>query len=278
MNLLKSLVADMQTRLEKINSHKFLLFSLLATGFIMLYANFLSDETRTLITNLLYVPVPGAMVILSIILSTRFRTSGKHGKAWILFALLAVLWFTAEQIWIVYELIYHIDPWPSVADFFYIAGYPFLFAFSIFYLLPLRKAISRKLIIATSLVSIALFIPTIILVYENSSSENNFEIVLASSYPILDAIILCPALIGISLFFKGEANILWTVICAAIILNVVADTGFLMLTIDDSYYTGHPVDLLFLWQYLLFSFGVHHHIRIFKSHIKDPYENIDELI
>ena len=61
---------------------------------------------------------------------------------------------------------------PSVADFFYLAGYPFLFAFSIFYLLPLRKAISRKLIIATSLLSVALFIPTIILVYENSSSEN----------------------------------------------------------------------------------------------------------
>ena len=270
-------MTSVQTRFEKINSNKFLLFSLLATGFVMLYANFLDHETRTLISDLIYVPVPGAMLVLSIIIAIRFRMSGKHGKAWVLFALLSVSWFTAEQIWMVEELVYKIDPWPSLADFFYLAGYPFLFAFSIFYLLPLRKAISKKLVITASLVSVAILIPTFSSVYQSNSSASDFEIALASSYPVLDALVLCPALIGISLFFKGEVNFLWTLMCIAIVLNVVADTGFLILTMDDSYYTGHPIDLLYLWAYLLFAFGVYHHIKIFKSHIKDPYENIDEL-
>lgn len=270
-------MTDVQTRLEKINSHKFLLFSLLATGFIMLIANFLVDETRTIVSNLLYVPIAGAMLILSILIAVRFNMSGKHGKAWILFAILAFSWFTAEQIWMIYELIYEIDPWPSLADFFYLTGYPFLFAFSIFYLLPLRKAISKKLVLITSLISVVLVIPTVYLVFDANPSASSFEIALAASYPVLDAIVLCPALIGVSLFFKGEVNFLWSLICTATILNVIADTGFLMLTIDDAYYTGHPIDLLYLWGYLLFSFGVYNHIKIFKSHMKDPYENIDEL-
>lgn len=270
-------MTNVQTRLEKINSNKFLLFPLLATGFIMLYANFLDNDTRTFVSDLLYVPVPGAMLVLSIIIAIRFRMSGKHGKAWILFTLLAVSWFTAEQIWMVEELVYKIDPWPSLADFFYLAGYPFLFAFSIFYLLPLRKAISKKLVTTASLISVALLIPTFSSVYQSNSSTNAFEIVLATSYPVLDALVLCPALIGVSLFFKGEVNFLWTLICAAVVLNVIADTGFLMLTMNDSYYTGHPIDLLYLWAYLLFAFGVYHHIKLFKNHIKDPYENIDEL-
>ena len=53
----------MQTLLEKINRHKFLLSSLLSTGFIMFLANLFADETRTLVTDLLFIPVPGALII-----------------------------------------------------------------------------------------------------------------------------------------------------------------------------------------------------------------------
>lgn len=263
----------MQTSLEKVNLYKLLLLALISTGSVMLFANLLADETRTLVTDLLYVPVPAAMLVLSIIMALRFRTSGKHGKSWIMFVILAFSWFTAEQIWLVYELVYEIDPWPSVADFFYISGYPFLFAFSILYLMPLRQGISKKLVIFSLFVSASLLIPTFILTYQTNQSENHFEVALAASYPVLDALVLCPALIGVSLFFKGEVNFLWSLICIAIILNVIADTGFLMLSMDDSYYTGHPIDILYLWAYILFAFGVYSHIKIFKSRIDEPYEN-----
>ena len=270
-------MTSVQTRLEKINSNKFLLFSLLATGFIMLYVNFLDSETRTIISDLIYVPIPGAMVVLSIIIAIRFRISGKHGKAWILFAIFAASWFTAEQIWMVEELVYKIDPWPSLADFFYLAGYPLLVAFSIFYLAPVKNAISKKLVISATIVSVMLLIPTLYLASTPDSEIGVFEVALASSYPILDAIILCPAIIGVVLFFKGEVNFLWSLICTATILNVIADTGFLVLSMDDSYYTGHPIDLLYLWAYILFAFGVYSHIKIFKSRINDPYEDVDDL-
>ena len=267
----------MQTSLEKINLYKLLLLALISTGSVMLFANLLTDDTRTLITDLLYVPVPAAMLVLSIIISLRFRTSGKHGKAWIIFAIFAFSWFAAEQIWMVYELVYEIDPWPSTADFFYISGYTFLFAFSILYLMPLRKAISKKLVIFSLFASTSLLIPTFVLTYQTNQSENDFEVALGASYPVLDALVLCPALIGVSLFFKGEVNFLWSLMCIAIMLNVIADTGFLMLTMDDSYYTGHPIDLLYLWAYILFAFGVYSHIRIFNSRIDAPYENASEL-
>ena len=267
----------MHTLLEKITPYKFLLSSLLATGFIILFANFLAEKTRSLITDLSFIPVTGALLVLSIIIALRFRASGKHGKSWIIFALFAFAWFTAEQVWTVYEQIYEIDPFHSSADYFYLSGYPLLFTFSIFYLLPMKKAISKKLIISSVLISITLLMPTIIMTYQTNSSENGFEVALAASYPVLDAIVLCPALIGVSLFFKGEVNFLWSLICIAMVLNVIADTGFLILSMDDSYYTGHPIDLLYLWAYLLFAFGVYSHIRIFNSRIDEPYENAYEL-
>jgi hypothetical protein len=229
------------------------------------------------VVNLLYVPVPAAPLILSIIIMLRFKMSGKHGKSWIVFTIFAASWFIAEQIWLVYDLILNIDPWPSIADFFYILGYPLLFMFSILYIYPVRKAISKRIIILSLLASIALLIPTLFLAYQPDSSENGFEILLAASYPVLDTIILCPALIGMVLFFRGEVNFLWFLMCIAMTLNVIGDAWFLFSSMNESYYAGHPIDLLYVWAYVLFSFGVYSHIKIFQSRIDEPIENIDSL-
>ncbi|MGI0009782.1 MAG: hypothetical protein ACREAE_00085, partial [Nitrosopumilaceae archaeon] len=250
---------------------------ILASAIVMFVANLSDPETRMLITDVAYVPTTAILMILSIMMAIRFRTKGQHAKAWILFVCFTSSWFIAEQLWLVYELVYKIDPWPSMADFFYLAGYPLLVTFSIFYLKPVKKAISRKLVISAVTISGVLLIPTLYIASGPNSEISNFEVALASSYPILDALILCPAIIGVTLFFKGEVNFLWSLICAATILNVIADTGFLVLSIDDSYYTGHPIDLLYLWAYILFAFGVYSHMKIFKSRINDPYEDADAL-
>ena len=232
----------------------------------MLIANLVGQEVTKLTTNLLYVPVPGALAILSIIIAARFSIKGAHGQAWIFFVGLAVSWFIAEMIWLVYDLVYQTDPFPSLADFFYLAGYPFLFLFSIYYLKPLKNTISKKILVYTSLAATALLVPSLYMAYGTDSEISAFELTLALSYPIADAIVLIPALIGVILFFRGEVNFLWSLMCIAIILNVVADTGFLITSMNGSYYTGHPIDMLFLWAYILFSFGVYSHIQIFKKH------------
>jgi hypothetical protein len=79
------------------------------------------------------------------------------------------------------------------------------------------------------------------------------------------------------LFFRGKVNFLWSLICIAIMLEIIADTVFLFITIDDVYYQGHPVDILFIWFYVILSFGVYHHITIFKDHKKDLYKDIEKL-
>lgn len=256
----------MQTNLEKSQTKKYLLFSLLGIGFVMLVANLAGQDVATLASNLLYVPVPGALAVLSIVIVARFNVKGEHGRAWILFVGFAVLWFIAEQIWIVYELVYQIDPWPSIADIFYLLGYPFLFLFSIYYLKPVKDAISKKITVYASLAAITLLIPSLYMAYDTDSEISTFELTLALSYPIADTIVLIPALIGVILFFRGEVNFLWSLMLIALVLNGVADIGFLITSMDSSYYTGHPIDMLFLWAYALFSFGVYGHIQIFKKH------------
>ena len=255
---------------------KSLFICLFSTGIVIIVSTFFGKETLKVITDFTYISVTGVFVILSVIMSSIFRKTGDHGKAWLIFTGTAISWFIAETTWTVNEIVYRISPFPSSADVFYIAGYPFLFLFSILYLKPFRKLISKKLVISTTLIAISVLIPNLYMTVSNNSDEDEYAIVLGAAYPIADSIVLIPALIGIFLFFKGEVNFLWTLLLIGILFEVIADTGFQYFTLNDSYYTGHPIDILFIWSYLLFSFGIYNHIQIFKK--TDKIKESDKLI
>lgn len=254
--------------MEKLYQQKPLFASLIITGLLILVATFFGKEVVREVTDFTYIPVGGTFVILSIIISTRFRSKGSHGKAWLLFLGMAVSWFIAETTWTIYEFVYHLNPFPSYADVFYIAGYPFLFLFSVQYLKPFKKLISKKLISYTSLIAFAVLIPNLYMTINNNSGEDKLAVIIGAIYPGADAIILVPAILGIVLFFRGEVNFLWTLLLIGILFEVIGDTGFQYLTLTNSYYTGHPIDILFIWSYIMFSFGVYSHIQIFKKENK----------
>ena len=267
----------MQNNLKHSNLKKFLFFTIVFTGLALVVANVFGKDIATTVSLLLYVPVTLSLVILSIILSKRFGIRGDHGKAWILFSIFAILWFIAERITLYYNLKLGDEPFPSEADAFWIAGYPFLFVFMMFYLKPMKNSITKKTISLALALAIVLLIPSLYITSHENTDADWFNTLILVSYPIGDAIILIPAIIGVTLFFGGKVNFLWALMCIAVILEIIADTGFMLATMDGSYYEGHPVDILYIWYYVIFSFGVYHHITIFKDHRKDPYKNIEEL-
>lgn len=257
------------TYLQKFQQQKYLIYSLLASGFAILVAEQFGKEFATLFTDWIYLPVPAALVILSIILIKRQGLRGNHGIAWISFAVMSASWFIAEQVWSFNEIFLHTKPFPSDADIFYLAGYPAYFVFSVLYLKPVRKAISKKMIIGACLISAVVLIPNLYMTFGNNSGEDQFAIALGATYPVADAIILVPAILGVALFMGGKVNFLWTLMVVAVLLNVGADTAFQYFSLDNSYYTGHPVDIIYLWAYIVFSFGVYDYIKIFRKEKKE---------
>jgi hypothetical protein len=59
-----------------------------------------------------------------------------------------------------------------------------------------------------------LVIPTLYLTFDVGDEVlSDIEIFLFAMYPILDSIILVPAIIAAVLFFRGQVNLLWTMAC-----------------------------------------------------------------
>lgn len=257
------------SNLEKLVSEKFLLISVILVIVVNLISNLISEQTAILIGNFVYFPAAGGLLFVSLMMIKRFGTGGKHGMAWISLLGFAIMWFSAETTWTVQEIVLEIEPFPSTADVFYILGYPFLLMFLFSYLEPVKRAISKKTIIIASLISLSVLIPSLYFSVGHDLEVNGLEVVIAATYPISDAFIIVPALIGVNLFFRGQVNFMWSLVCIGIICIFVADTAFLFAQMDDSYYTGHPMEILFHLTYVLMAYGVYDQLRVFKTRNHD---------
>ena len=267
----------MQTNIEKLKANRFLIFSLLACGFPVLIANFFGKHVASTTTDLLFLPLSGTLVILSIIISIRFKGKGNHGFGYLCFCGFAITWFTAELIWAISEFSNQFSSLSQVDDYLYLAGYPLLLLFTYYYLKPLGLAVSKKMLGLATLISIVFLTPTFYTIYTYNPNASLSQVLWAGSYPILDAILLFPTVLGMILFFKGDVSLLWSLMLFAILLNIIADTGFFYLDVDKSYYSGNPIDILYMWGYVLFSFGLYSHIKVFKKQKMKSYGNVDEL-
>jgi hypothetical protein len=248
----------------------------MAVAISVIVANLFGKETAILVGNLGYYPITILLTSFTAIMVIKFRTKNTYGIAWIMFLACATSWMVAEHVWTVEELVLHVKPFPSNADIFYVLGYGFLILFVMYYMKMMKKAITKKMVLVSITISITVLLPSLYISEFENSDISGIAFALALAYPVLDAIVLAPALIGIMMFYKGEVSRLWTFFSLAIISFAAGDTGFLLLEMNDNYYTGHPIEILLMWSYVLFTFGVYSQYKIFSGK-KNSFEDKKEL-
>jgi len=253
-------------------THKYLLI-LLAVSVISLQTGYFVDEDSAWwISSLVYMVVPGALVVLCSLLTIKMARSGQSIKIILLFTLSVSMSFVAEQIWFVYGLI-GIDPFPSWADFFYLAAYPplVLFLFKLIKI-PIRTIPKSNLLFVGLLVS-SFFIPTYWSTYESMGEQSILDLVLALLYPVADIIVLVPLLIGV-LYWIDKRNYFLTYLLLGAFVTLVADTLYVYLFQKDLYSVYGPVDILWIWGYIFYIFAILPSNRFLGYIKKDYYPNI----
>jgi len=250
---------------QRFNIQEYLLFTLLGIVSVVLFANFFGQNVAFQTTNWLAIFLSGTVMSLSLIMVSKYGLKGNHGKSWILFMLFSAYWFCAEIVDVLYGFILGIEPWEYADDFFYIVGYQLFFASLLFYLKPFTKQISKKLLTTSSVISISLLVPSLLMIINSNTELLTGNLFILFTYSVLDSIILIPALIGVVLFFRGGVNFMFSLLCLGIISQIIGDNSVLFLTLQNTYYHGHLADGLFLWTYAMFSFGISNQIGLFKE-------------
>ena len=147
------------------------------------------------------------------------------------------LWTLAELTWTYYQLGLDIEnPFPSIADSFWLAGYPFI----IYFTYGMNKALSKggfydreallMLSVSAGLTLGYVFNLTFGVADMLSATEGDMGWLISVLYPILDTIALIPSLLIVASFrgrrSKSAYSIVWLLISCSIIIVTIADIGF----------------------------------------------------
>ena len=203
-------------------------------GFIILVNSFIflsSISTRVIYTNLtINVTAAIALSAALIVLFRQIRVHSQYSKTFGFLAVGVGLWFTAEIIWTYYQLGLGVEtPFPSLADLFWLAGYaPLTYHLYRIYTTVTMKVTDRDTMIVISSMVAAVLAFLLYLVFSISDQHQSvFELFINLAYPVLDAILLIPAIVILWSFRRGEpAYTHWVMISLFIIFVTVADIGF----------------------------------------------------
>ena len=252
------------------NSIIFLIVSLVAITLVYQTRLFLDDSQFGWIYFSTYLFIPGLLFAFSTILTIKlYKQKHFQSKAFLFFTIGALFWFIAEQIFAVYTYVYDIDPFPSIADIFYIGAYPFFIVFLLISLKPIRKVIHKKIWLFSFVLSFVFLIPSI-LAYSNTIEESEGGIdpiskSIALSYPVLSSFQLAPAIIGILFLAKRGISYSWMLLLFGFLVYSTSDTFYLFSELDGSYYTGHPVDLMYLYSFILLIFSLYSRLKLVNN-------------
>ncbi len=255
-----------------LDNNKRLIITLIAiiVTFTLLYQlrPILNDSEFAWISFPAFTIVPAVLIGYSAIITVKlFRQKHFQAKAFLFFTIGTIFWFTAEQVWQAYDYFWEGDPFPSEADIFYIASYPFMTLFLLYSLKPILKSINRNVWLFAIGLSFSLLVPSIPAAYDDIYGEEAFAVSIALAYPILSSFQLVPAIVGIMFLTRHGANISWILILFGFIIYSIADTFFLFAELDGSYYDGHPSDLMYVYSYLFLVFALHIRFKITKMPI-----------
>jgi diguanylate cyclase len=187
---------------------------------------------------------------------------------WLLMAAGQGLFVAGDILWNYYEAIGE-EPFPSMADVLYLAGYPF---FALGLMLLIRRRIgdgdrgglldAAILTTAVAILSWTFFIqPQVI-----GSELDALSLAISLAYPIADLLLIGMAM-GL-LTTPGARTSSFRLLAASLVALLVADQVYALQVLEGTYVAGGPLDTIYLIAYVLFGMAAAHPSMV---HLTDPH-------
>lgn len=209
-------------------------------------------------TDVLFIIVSGVCAFVAYLPARKWKEQGGLGVVHLGLFLAVLLWFLGESVWGIYEVLLAVEvPYPSVADIFYLAGYiPALLGIT-FFLVRVKAAIKGIAFQAAILSGLVIIGSSIVFLINPiiASSSSILAKIFDVGYPSLDTVLLTLAVTMLIAFAGGNIGQSWFWISFGMILTTMADLAFSFGTLSGWYYSGHPIELLWLWGYIGLALG-----------------------
>lgn len=218
---------------------------------------------------------PLMATVLGVYAAKTYSFKNVHGRSMALLAAGMGCFFIGELIFFLFQYVFHKNPFPSIADIFYLTAYPLLLLGFIneirLHKEKMKEFSPSFLSIAVPIILALTFIVSYFGIYKvyamDASFLSNF---ISMSYGIADLIILIPAMFVLKLatgFRGGKLFYSWMIVFYAILFMLAGDILFALY--PEKYSNGiwpyTLIDLLWTASYLLFGFSFYYTASVLKE-------------
>jgi len=206
-----------------------------------------NEQSLKVIFSDLFSPIVEILVVFLLFYASKISIiQGKHVKtAWLILSVAVLFYAIGDILWAILELIIQQNPFPSVADFFYLLFYP-LFALGIYYFprSPLSRNEKLKLIIDVTIIitTVSLILGTFLIVPLIFSSQDILGSIISIFYVIGDVILLFAVIHIIFNNFKNIDRSPLILLGMSITAQVITDTIYSYQSIQGTYVSGGLLD------------------------------------
>lgn len=216
------------------------------------------EDTQDQIIYYVSIINPLCATIASFFIARRYASTLVFGKAYLSLACGFLCATIAEILYYVYESVLQIEAYPSPADIFFFALYPFLLAHLIINTRFFKPKISVKELLWMAAIPISI-ISTYITLSLAQLEEVNFDFYYGIIFVIEPAITLSFAILGAKVFKGGTLGVAWFVLVIAIISLTIGDVWYYYLEIFGDYSLLHPVNLFWYAGYWIVIYALYKH-------------------
>jgi branched-chain amino acid transport system substrate-binding protein len=196
-----------------------------------------------------------------------------HSKSHVALATGLSLWLCADLIWATYEIVLEIvPPVPSAADFAWLSAYGFLayYLYSTYIEFHNRFNFNKRVLVA-SIIGCGIFLTYIIALTTNLSVLSSprgiamFAVIIA--YPIMDAVLMVPAIV-ILVNFRKEPLWFTPWICESLGLFLIAisDSWFAVVVLTSIVEQFWLSSIFFAAHYLVIAAGLLWYVKFLLTH------------
>jgi signal transduction histidine kinase len=203
-------------------------------------------STRIVIANV--GSAVAALVVAGLaLLTARAQRSPRLRASWALLGAGLLVWGVTDSYWTWSELAYGVPPiTPSVTDVGYLAMLPLVFA-GILLRPPLQpRTIGRRILLIDTLLAMSALVAVgwvLVLgpMYERLGTDPLVQAI-TLAYPVGDLAILC--CLVMALLRESHHHPVTVPLLLGLAMMAVGDAAYAALVLQNSYYTGHPVDVI----------------------------------
>jgi len=211
--------------------------------------------------DIIELTIQAVVMISALIVSKLYWPSKVFGKSYFALGIAFGAWLFAEVLWQIYENILFIEPYPSYADIFYFAFYPFALYHMITNMKGFEVKITKKTVVWMTLIPVFILIVYSYLAI-SEWHDIGFDYYYTMIFVSIASVSASFAVLGTQMFRHSAFAIVWSLLAVGLFLHIFADIWYYYLEIFGQYEDTHIVNAFWPAGGMVIIYSLYKHQKI----------------